>query len=544
MIYQLLYAFFLPLATASIAAWHKGMYCLNGTKAGVDDQDNNVPVFPLFQLRRDQWWMQAASNCINFPPADGEFLDLPANGEVTVELATNRAFTSLSYNGQRATTFVGPLADGVTDETFGICGGSTGKTCDCIVQPNIHAQNESFAAGTAFAIAYNSDPMSVKPEELVVFTVAEHTPWRRLTTYQVPNLPKCPDAGCTCVWGWVPNGCGEPDIYMQPFRCRITGTPGPTPLATPAQPPAFCKANSDTCIQGAKQMIFWNQQEGNNVPADTSGGASTSPGYNEGMGWKTGRQVDIFVGSVLNSTSGGGGGSSSAGNGDKNAGKGLTPGAIAGIVIGIVALLGLLGLGLFFYRRRQRRGGETKEQKHQSNTNGTHTIEPFVMPTDTDSTRATSPLSSSTSPVSGRPGYHRKNRSNGMSGVQSAGLSSDQPRTSMSDLSSTNPTSPSRSSGRGTPAGLTKLERERERERQREVERETEREREREREQGQEEQGQGQRTAEVEEERVRGQEEEAAAPSERHVDAGPVPISPLQRTGSGRLPPAYGDIVR
>ncbi|ESK85405.1 hypothetical protein Moror_5909 [Moniliophthora roreri MCA 2997] len=31
---------------------------------------------------------------------------------------------------------------------------------------------------------------------------------------------------------------------------------------------------------------------------------------------------------------------------------------------------------------------------------------------------------------------------------------------------------------------------------------------------------------------------------ERHVDAGPVPVSTLSRNPSGRLPPAYGDVVR
>jgi hypothetical protein len=37
---------------------------------------------------------------------------------------------------------------------------------------------------------------------LVVFTVRYHTPWQRVTTYDVPrDLPPCPAGGCTCAWG-------------------------------------------------------------------------------------------------------------------------------------------------------------------------------------------------------------------------------------------------------------------------------------------------------------------------------------------------------
>ncbi|KAK7024508.1 hypothetical protein VNI00_016261 [Paramarasmius palmivorus] len=37
---------------------------------------------------------------------------------------------------------------------------------------------------------------------------------------------------------------------------------------------------------------------------------------------------------------------------------------------------------------------------------------------------------------------------------------------------------------------------------------------------------------------------EGTSMSERHVDAGPVPVSTLSRNPSGRLPPAYGDVIR
>jgi hypothetical protein len=37
--------------------------------------------------------------CDRYPPAPGKFIDLPAGGSFTVEIASNRAKTSLSYNG-------------------------------------------------------------------------------------------------------------------------------------------------------------------------------------------------------------------------------------------------------------------------------------------------------------------------------------------------------------------------------------------------------------------------------------------------------------
>lgn len=39
--------------SAHVAAWHRGMYCLNGTKAGVDDQNTNAIVMPLYQVSEE-----------------------------------------------------------------------------------------------------------------------------------------------------------------------------------------------------------------------------------------------------------------------------------------------------------------------------------------------------------------------------------------------------------------------------------------------------------------------------------------------------------
>ncbi|KAJ7445091.1 hypothetical protein FB451DRAFT_1412910 [Mycena latifolia] len=273
------------LTSAHFAAWHRGMYCLNGTIAGEDNQDTNDIVNPLFNMTKDDWWFHHYNGCDDFPPDEGDFLELPANGNFTVELAVNRAFTTLSYGGVRIAAF----GDG-QNYTNGLGG------VDCIGELNIHTQNESMAAGTAFAISYQSDLLEVTPENLVVFTTLFHTPWKRLATYQVPNLPACPDGGCICAWGWVPNGCGEPNMYMQGFRCKVIGNTGSAALAS-AIPPTWCEDTPSNCTSGARQMIYWNQLDGNNIVVDGSDshGSPKSPAYNSVLGFPEGAQTDIFM---------------------------------------------------------------------------------------------------------------------------------------------------------------------------------------------------------------------------------------------------------
>jgi len=272
------------------------MYCLNGTVAGLDDQNTNAPVNPLFNLPKDQWWLHHSNNCDQFPPAPGDFLELPAGQNVTVELAVNRAFTSFGFDGKYASDWL----DGKTyPENYSAQDPGTNKfpPSGCIQSPNIHTQNQSMAAGTAFAISYQSDIKQVTEENLVVFSVRYHTPWKRLTTYDIPSgLPACPPDGCHCAWGWVPNGCGEPNMYMMPFKCRVNGASSTTPVA-PAQPPVWCEDDTSKCVRGAKQMIYWNQLDGNNIQVSGNdlSGSPKSPAYNNKLGFSDGAQNDIFV---------------------------------------------------------------------------------------------------------------------------------------------------------------------------------------------------------------------------------------------------------
>ncbi|KAJ4475502.1 hypothetical protein J3R30DRAFT_3772371 [Lentinula aciculospora] len=268
---------------AHVAAFTKGMWCLNG--AAGNNLNSDDPVLPLYMLDQSQWWFHAENGCNNQPPADGDFMTLPAGESITLELAANQGVTSLSFNGQYATDWV----DGNNyPDNYDVP--------TCITTPNLHTQNQSMAAGTALAIAYTSDVSSLKPEDLVVFSVAYNTPWKRLTTYDIPaSLPACPEGGCICAWGWIPNACGEANMYFEGIRCQVTPGSDPKPLGTP-QPAVWCEDDTSKCVTGPKQMLFWHQASGDNIEVDglDLAGEFRSPGYNAKCGFSDGAQNDIF----------------------------------------------------------------------------------------------------------------------------------------------------------------------------------------------------------------------------------------------------------
>jgi hypothetical protein len=199
------------LATAHTAAFAPGMYCRGGADPTKDDQNTNLVVNPLYNLTKDEWWFQRDRGCDKVPPKVGEFLELPANGNVTVELAHNRAMTSLSYKGAMASDW----PDGKQHPEDWNGWNSDGTPAVCLKEDGaMHTYNESSAGGTAFAISYHPNIGDVTLDNLVVFSIRYHTPWKRLTTYDVPDLPACPEGGCTCAWLWIPNGCGQANVYV------------------------------------------------------------------------------------------------------------------------------------------------------------------------------------------------------------------------------------------------------------------------------------------------------------------------------------------
>ncbi|KAL3460260.1 hypothetical protein BJX64DRAFT_263498 [Aspergillus heterothallicus] len=194
----------IPQSLAHTVAWTKGMYCFGGPDPTSESQNTNTAVNPLYNLTQPDWWFQHDRGCDAVPPAKGDILSLPAGGSFTVELAHNRAFTSFSYAGEFASEW--PDGEEHPEDWNGTSEGE-----GCIEDDGaLHTTNQTGAAGTAWAISYTSQLAEVTMENLVVFSVLEHTPWRRLATYEVPqDLPACPEGGCICAWLWVPQGCGQ-----------------------------------------------------------------------------------------------------------------------------------------------------------------------------------------------------------------------------------------------------------------------------------------------------------------------------------------------
>lgn len=84
---------------------------------------------------------------------------------------------------------------------------------------------------------------------------------------------------------------------MTGFKCRVTNVDKNVskPLRN-ARAAKWCKEDTSKCVQGAKQMIIFNQMEGNNVEGIPQ---YETPVYNEACGYKSGAQNDIFDSSAV-----------------------------------------------------------------------------------------------------------------------------------------------------------------------------------------------------------------------------------------------------
>ncbi|KZV85461.1 hypothetical protein EXIGLDRAFT_841482 [Exidia glandulosa HHB12029] len=320
---------FILLATraqAHIGAYHKAMYCRNGF-SNEEVPAGRFVADPQTGLDWDEFWFRG--KCKDFPPPDGEFLELPAGGYATLELAGNKAATSINMGvrnltewgdgeGMSASSHFSKLHPRIIDRA---CAehpelehrvALNDSLSNCVGEPNLHALDEANASGSALAIAYKSDIHSVEWSDLVVFSVAPNTPWRRIAKFEVPkDMPACPDGGCICAWGWSPDWCARDNLYMNGFRCKVTNARADAPRVAPAQVAKWCEVPSEdgACVAGPKGIIIHSQQDAiNNVPtADITSlqktqrdgrfdvGHFRSPGYNEKMGFMPGAQNDIFV---------------------------------------------------------------------------------------------------------------------------------------------------------------------------------------------------------------------------------------------------------
>jgi len=222
---------------------------------------------PLHNLEFKDWWFHGA---IDEPPADGEFLEIPSGGTINVELANNKHSTTFSSFPQDPdplkTTFNTHL--GVPNQLGEI-------------------------KGSAIAIAYKSDVHDIKPEEFVVISTNQSSPYYVHTSYSFPaGLPECPEGGCHCMWGWIhsPVGGGE-EMYFTGYRCKVTNFKADAkPLAKP-QVARKCPYDRNNCTIGAKQPHYWLQKEGNNNFQDWN----DPPYYNWEYRVFVGLQEDIWI---------------------------------------------------------------------------------------------------------------------------------------------------------------------------------------------------------------------------------------------------------
>jgi hypothetical protein len=148
--------------------------------------------------------------------------------------------------------------------------------------------------GTALGIAYESDITKLKPEDFVIISTNQTSPWLRDTEYKIPaGLPACPEGGCHCMWGWIHGikGGKSNEMYMTGYRCQITSfDPNGKPLPKP-RIANKCPVDNANCTVGAKQAHFWSQKEGNNNFQDNL----DPPFYNTDYGFTDGAQTDLWT---------------------------------------------------------------------------------------------------------------------------------------------------------------------------------------------------------------------------------------------------------
>jgi len=254
-------------AAAHCAIWHPSTFDDN---RGNGNSDRNSQ--PLADMTFKQWWWRGYLDNPDAYPANGTVFNLPANGKAVIEISSNKAFTSMGSQGMIQPNTPDPW---------------TGNKWS-----NIHAVNREDVAGCAFAIAYKSDPKQVKPEDFVIFSVVRDCIARQNQTFDVPNLPFCPNGKCMCSWFWIHKSAGGTDqMYMVPFVCKVTGASSkasPIDVAR-AQPPRKCRYPMN-CFQGPRNPMYWKNLERNNMPEQ----GHYAPTYSTLYGFTDGAQNDIF----------------------------------------------------------------------------------------------------------------------------------------------------------------------------------------------------------------------------------------------------------
>jgi hypothetical protein len=221
---------FLPAVLGHIAIWDPSVYGFHGNGYSLGE--------PLSKLDFDKWWFHGQ---INNGPKNGDVMELPADGKVTIQHACNKGVTS--FGNDKNPKHNDP------------CPPDT---------PSMHAGKpvkDELLRGCGLAIAYKSDVKQVKKEDFVIFSVKHKCVKDMRTEYDIPKgMPPCPNNKCICAWFWQGQQ-SDNEMYMNGFDCRITN-PGNRQLDTP-KVPVECNTNKNNCVKGAKQPMYWANKDGN-----------------------------------------------------------------------------------------------------------------------------------------------------------------------------------------------------------------------------------------------------------------------------------------
>lgn len=212
-------------------------------------------------------------------------MELPAGGTFRGEVSCNKGQTTFG-----GTEWDPPKLERLACDIPG-ANGNMGSIHALDMWPGPADPADSHSVkGCGLAIAYEADVYKVKPEDFVVISVNHTCPFKREVDFQIPEgLPACPEGGCHCLWGWVPDPLDVRQNYILGYRCNVTGSVG---TEYPAKPVVArkCPFDRNNCTVGAKQMHFIDQNEGNNNFQHRD----DPPFYNDDYGFHNGAQMDIW----------------------------------------------------------------------------------------------------------------------------------------------------------------------------------------------------------------------------------------------------------
>ncbi|TXT15888.1 hypothetical protein VHUM_00391 [Vanrija humicola] len=269
--------------------WHPALFGYNFPNQSTDAVNNtqqNAPVTPLRErdgFNLTGWFWRFAE----YPPAPGQFLELPSEGVWTAEISCNRAFTSWGVPNNQGSPWACPSVSDTSQDEGPL------HTANKYNKP----PDPRYFGGTALSIALTSDFESVRPEDFTIISVNATSPWTKKTEYKLPRLPKCPKGGCLVGWHWIHQkthgeGYGD-EMYFTMYRATVL-KPGKKTKLGKGQVPRYC-GNGTACVAGPKQPMYLFMKEGNNMDYKVVA-AKENPTYARDYGFKDGAQVDALSG--------------------------------------------------------------------------------------------------------------------------------------------------------------------------------------------------------------------------------------------------------